>query len=126
MVALGEFKLKYPRELSGGQKQRVGIARALASQSEVLLLDEPFSALDPLTTNELHKDLLQIWKETGKTIVMVSHLIEEAILLADRITIMQKGTIKNIVDVNLKRPRNDESKDFLKILDTIKKSFGET
>jgi NitT/TauT family transport system ATP-binding protein len=126
MVALDGFKLKYPRELSGGQKQRVGIARALASEAEVLLLDEPFSALDPVTTNELHKDLLQIWKETGKTIVMVSHLIEEAILLSDRIVIMQQGKLKNIVDVNLKRPRNDESKEFLKILDVIKKSLGET
>ncbi|MCL6096313.1 MAG: ABC transporter ATP-binding protein [Patescibacteria group bacterium] len=126
MVALSELKLKYPRELSGGQKQRVGIARALASEAEVLLLDEPFSALDPVTTNELHKDLLRIWKETGKTIVMVSHLIEEAILLADRIAIMQQGELKDIVDVRLKRPRNDESKEFLKTLDTIKKSLGES
>lgn len=125
MVALGAFKLKYPRELSGGQKQRVGIARALASQPGVLLLDEPFSALDPVTTNELHKDLLRIWQETGKTIVMVSHLIEEAILLADRIAIMQQGKLRNIINVNLKRPRNDESKEFMKILDEVKKSLGE-
>jgi NitT/TauT family transport system ATP-binding protein len=126
MVTLSGFKLKYPRELSGGQKQRVGIARALASEAEVLLLDEPFSALDPVTTNELHNDLLRIWQETGKTIVMVSHSMEEAILLADRIVIMQQGKIKNIVNVSLKRPRNDESKEFLKILDLVKKSLGES
>lgn len=126
MVTLNGFKLKYPRELSGGQKQRVGIARALASESQVLLLDEPFSALDPVTTNELRKDLLRIWQETGKTIVMVSHLIEEAILLADRVVIMQQGKLNSILEVNLKRPRDDENKEFLKILDSIKKSLGET
>ncbi len=120
MVALNAFKLKYPRELSGGQKQRVGIARALASEAEVLLLDEPFSALDSVTTNELHKDLLRIWQETGKTIVMVSHLIEEAILLADRIAIMQQGKLKNIVDVSLRRPRREEDRKFPELLEKIK------
>lgn len=125
MVNLGEFKLKYPRELSGGQKQRVGIARALAIEPGILLLDEPFSALDSVTTDQLHEYLLKIWNETKKTIVMVSHSIEEAILLSDRIAVMKQGSIKEIVGVNLKRPRNDESKEFLKILDTIKKSLGE-
>ena len=120
MVNLGDFKLKYPRELSGGQKQRVGIARALAIESEVLLLDEPFSALDPVTTDESHNYLLKIWQETKKTIIMVSHSIEEAILLSDRIAVMEQGQIKEIVNVDLKRPRNDESKEFLKILDKIK------
>ena len=130
MVSLGEFKLKYPRELSGGQKQRVGIARALAIEPEVLLLDEPFSALDPITTDELHNYLLKIWEETHKTIVMVSHSIEEAILLSDRIVIMKQGQIKEIINIDLQRSypnknfsgqtRNDESKEFLKILDKIK------
>ena len=98
----------------------------MASESQILLLDEPFSALDPVTTSELHKDLLRIWQETGKTIIMVSHLVEEAILLADRIIIMQQGKLRNIVDVNLKRPRNDENKEFLKILDVVKYSLGES
>ena len=120
MVALGEFKLKYPRELSGGQKQRVGIARALAIEPEVLLLDEPFSALDSVTTDQMHGYLLKIWIETKKTIVMVSHSIEEAILLSDRITVMKQGGIKEITGVNLKRPRNEESKEFLKLLNEIK------
>ena len=120
MVELEAFRFRYPRELSGGQRQRVGIARALAVEPKILLLDEPFSALDPVTTDELHNYLLKIWEETGKTIVMVSHLIEEAVLLSDRIAVMEQGKIKEIIEVNLKRPRNDESKDFLKIVDKIK------
>ncbi len=121
MVDLEGFRYRYPRELSGGQRQRVGIARALAVEPKVLLLDEPFSALDPLTTDELHKYLLKIWEETGKTILMVSHLLEEAVLLSDRIGIMKKSEIKHIVAIDLKRPRNDESKEFLKTLETVKK-----
>ena len=120
MVNLGEFKLKYPRELSGGQKQRVGIARALAVEPSVLLLDEPFSALDPITTEEMHNYLLNIWKETGKTIVMVSHSMEEAILLADRIVIMKDTKLKKIFEVEFKRPRKEEDKKFIEFLETIK------
>lgn len=120
MVDLEAFRFRYPRELSGGQRQRVGIARALAVEPKVLLLDEPFSALDPVTTDEMHEYLLKIWRETGKTIVMVSHSIEEAILLSDRIAVMKQGGVKEIVDVDLKRPRNEESKEFLKLLDKVK------
>jgi NitT/TauT family transport system ATP-binding protein len=120
MVDLEAFRFRYPRELSGGQQQRVGIARALAIEPKVLLLDEPFSALDPVTTDELHECLLKVWKETGKTIVMVSHSIEEAVLLSDRIAVMKQGGIKEIVEVDLKRPRNEESKEFLNLLGKIK------
>jgi NitT/TauT family transport system ATP-binding protein len=120
MVNLEPFRFRYPRELSGGQKQRVGIARALVVEPKVLLLDEPFSALDPLTTDEMHGYILKIWEETQKTIIMVSHSIEEAILLSDRIGIMQQGSIKQVIEVGLKRPRNDESKEFLKVLDKVK------
>lgn len=120
MVDLEPFRFHYPRQLSGGQKQRVGIARALVVEPQVLLLDEPFSALDPVTTDELRGYLLNVWQETKKTVVMVSHLIEEAVLLSDKIAVMEQGKIKKIVDVKLKRPRNDESKDFLKLLEEIK------
>lgn len=121
MVDLEPFRFRYPRELSGGQRQRVGIARALAVEPKVLLLDEPFSALDPVTTDEVHEYLLKIWRETGKTIVMVSHSIEEALFLSDRIAVMKQGGIKEIIEVNLKRPRKDDSKELLKLLETIKK-----
>jgi NitT/TauT family transport system ATP-binding protein len=120
MVDLEAFRFRYPRELSGGQRQRVGIARALAVEPKVLLLDEPFSALDPVTTDELHECLLKVWQETGKTIVMVSHSIEEAVFLSDRIAVMKQGSIKEILSVDLKRPRNDEAKEFLKLLDKTK------
>jgi NitT/TauT family transport system ATP-binding protein len=120
MVDLEALRFRYPRELSGGQRQRVGIAQALAVEPKVLLLDEPFSALDPVTTDELHECLLKVWQETGKTIVMVSHSIEEAALLSDRIAVMRQGGIKEIVQVPLKRPRNEESKEFLQLLDSIK------
>lgn len=120
MVDLEAFRFRYPRELSGGQRQRVGIARALAVEPKVLLLDEPFSALDPVTTDELHECLLKVWQETKKTITMVSHSIEEAIFLSDRIAVMKQGGIKQILEVNLKRPRNEGAKDFLQLLDRIK------
>lgn len=123
MVNLEEYKLKYPRELSGGQKQRVGIARALAVEPPVLLLDEPFSALDPITTDEMHSYLLNIWQSTGKTIVMVSHSMEEAIILADRIAIMKEGKLKKLMEVELKRPRKEEDRKFIEFLDKIKQEL---
>lgn len=121
MMDLKELKMRYPRELSGGQRQRVGIARALAVEPKVLLLDEPFSALDPVTTEEMHKYLLDIWFKTGKTIIMVSHSIEEALLLADRIMVMEKGKIKQVLNVEIERPRHEESEKIIKDAEKIKK-----
>jgi nitrate ABC transporter ATP-binding subunit len=111
MVNLYQHKDKYPAQLSGGMKQRTAIARAFAINPSVLLLDEPFGALDALTKSSLHIELLKLWNldNRDKTIVMVTHDIEEAIFLSDRVVVMNDGpeaTIKEIVDVPLARPRN--------------------
>ena len=116
------YAQKYPADLSGGQRQRVGIARALAVDPEVLLLDEPFSALDPKTTAELHDDLIAIWRQTGKTIVMVSHLIEEAVSLADRVILMRDGKVDEIFPVDLSYPRR-ESEGFHRDVMKIRRAF---
>ena len=111
MVNLWPHKDKLPGQLSGGMKQRVAIARAFAINPSILLLDEPFGALDALTKSNMHLELLKLWNldNREKTIVMVTHDIEEAIFLSDRVVIMNNGpaaTIKEIVDVPLPRPRN--------------------
>ena len=116
------FAQKYPADLSGGQRQRVGIARALAIDPEVLLLDEPFSALDPKTTAELHDDLISIWHQTGKTIVMVSHLIEEAVSLGGRVILMREGKVDEIFPVDLPYPRR-ESDGFHRDVMRIRRAF---
>src|SRR5437870_2664186 len=106
-MQMEDFADKQPADLSGGQRQRVGIARALAVDPAVLLLDEPFSALDPKTTAELHDDLIKIWRDMKKTIVMVSHLIEEAVSLADRVILMREGSIDSIYPIALPYPRRE-------------------
>lgn len=123
MMGLSGYKEKYPRDLSGGQKQRVGIARALSVNPEVLLLDEPFSALDAKTTAELHDDLLKIWREHKKTIVMVSHLIEEAVSLAERILLIKNNSISDIFGVDLPYPRREQGTHFLEEVNKIRKEF---
>ncbi len=111
MVNLMSHKDKLPSQLSGGMKQRVAIARAFSINPSILLLDEPFGALDALTKGSMHIELLKLWNldNRNKTIVMVTHDIEEAIFLSDRVVVMNNGpeaTIKEIVDIPLDRPRN--------------------
>jgi len=125
MTGLTEFFQKYPRDLSGGQKQRVGIARALAVEPKVLLLDEPFSALDTATTEELHRDLIKIWQATKKTIIMVSHSIEEAVNLADRIMLMKAGQVQQTFQIKLPYPRREKEAEFMHDVQTIRKKFFE-
>jgi len=109
MVDLDRHRHKFPAELSGGMRQRLQIARALAVEPAVLLMDEPFAALDALTRRRMHSVLLDIWQRTGKTIVFVTHDIAEAISLADRIGMMSMGpcsVITKVIEVDLSRPRD--------------------
>ncbi len=108
LVGLGHAAHKHPSELSGGMKQRVGIARALAMQPEVLLLDEPFGALDALTRAHLQDELMRITRSSGNTVLMVTHDVDEAVLLSDRIIMMTNGpaaTVGEVLHVDLPRPR---------------------
>lgn len=107
MIGLQGFENAYPSELSGGMQQRVSIARALAFDSPVLLMDEPFAALDAMTRDDLNLELQRIWKATGRTMIFVTHNIPEAILLSDRIVVMtpRPGRILEVLDVDIPRPR---------------------
>lgn len=110
-VGLEEFARSYPEELSGGMKQRLALARAFAMEPDILLMDEPFGALDAETRNLLQEDLLLLWEKSGKTVVLVTHSIEEAILLGDKVVVMtdRPARIKNVYEVLLTRPRTTET-----------------
>jgi NitT/TauT family transport system ATP-binding protein/sulfonate transport system ATP-binding protein len=114
LVGLERFADRYPSQLSGGMKQRVAIARVLANDATILLMDEPFGALDALTREQLQRELLQIWARTRVTIIFVTHSVEEAVLLADRVLVMSAGPgrIENDVQIVLPRPRDVSSPEF--------------
>ncbi|MBA3788787.1 ABC transporter ATP-binding protein [Patescibacteria group bacterium] len=120
-LGLTDFAHVYPRDLSGGQRQRVGIARALVSDPELLLLDEPFSALDVETTEHLSRELLQIFADRNITMLMVSHSIEDAVLLADEILVFSGGTISHKVPISFSRPRSREDIPTEKLIKEVKR-----
>lgn len=107
MVGLKEYADAYPAEISGGMLQRAGVIRAMVHDPEILLMDEPFGALDELTREQMNMELLDIWSRTGKTIIFITHNIEEAVLLSSRVYVMgtQPGRLVQIVDLDLPRPR---------------------
>jgi NitT/TauT family transport system ATP-binding protein len=120
-VGLAHLEGSYASALSGGQRQRVGLARALAVSPDLLLMDEPFSNLDTITALELKSDLLKIWKQYGTTILMVNHLIPDAIELSDEILVMDAhpGTIRKTIHIDLPRPRDPRSGDFFSYVDRL-------
>ena len=123
MLGLSDFRARFPKDLSGGMRQRVAIARVLALDSPTMLMDEPFGALDALTRRNLQDELLRIWSELKKTIIFVTHSIEEAIYLADRIVVMtyRPGTVKRDILVDLPRLRDPSSAAF----NALKRELGQ-
>lgn len=126
MVGLTGFEKSYPRELSGGMRQRAEIARALAANPDVLYMDEPFGALDFLTRLRMRAELIQIWQQEKKTVIFVTHDVEESVQLSDRVVVMNKrpATISSIVDIPLDRPRNIDSPEYLALRDRIFEIMG--
>lgn len=127
-VGLGEFIDRYPHELSGGMRQRVAIARALIHDAPLLLMDEPFGALDALTREQMRLDLEALWMETRKTVIFITHSIDEAVLLADRVVVMspRPGRIECTMDIALERPRGLNARrdtEFLRASDAITEIF---
>lgn len=128
MVGLKAFADHFPKQLSGGMQQRVNIARAFGLRPEILLMDEPFSALDEFTKEKLHEDLLRIWRQTNKTVLFVTHNIQEAVFLSDRVCVLSPhpGRLSAVVDIDLPRPRTIEMKEtphFNELVTIVRNSF---
>ncbi|HVW82525.1 MAG TPA: ABC transporter ATP-binding protein [Candidatus Paceibacterota bacterium] len=120
-VGLAHLEHHYPAELSGGQKQRVGLARALAIEPDLLILDEPFSNLDTITAEDLKHDLLKLWRQYGMTILMVNHLIPDSVELSDEVVLMSAhpGEVKKTITIELPRPRDPRAPDFYRYVDLL-------
>ncbi|BBL67799.1 ABC transporter ATP-binding protein [Methanoculleus chikugoensis] len=128
MVGLSQFRDAYPYELSGGMRQRVAIARALANDPDVLLMDEPFGALDAQTRNRMQKELLSLWEQTKKTIVFVTHSVDEAVYLATRIVVLspRPGSVREVIEIPWPHPRDRTSAEFAEVRRRVLRMIDET
>ena len=126
LVGLAEFRDAYPTSLSGGMKQRVAIARALAVDPDLLLMDEPFGAVDAQTREMLQRELLDVWASTGKTVLFVTHDVAEAVTLADRVVVMaaEPGRVREVVDVDVERPRERGDAAFAEYVGRVRELIG--
>ncbi|WP_332449706.1 ABC transporter ATP-binding protein [Methanoculleus sp.] len=128
MVGLSQFRDAYPYELSGGMRQRVAIARALANNPDVLLMDEPFGALDAQTRNHMQKELLSLWEQTQKTIVFVTHSVDEAVYLSDQIVVLtpRPGSVREVITIPWDRPRDRTSAEFAEVRRRVLRMIDES
>lgn len=117
MIGLNDYAQAYPSQLSGGMAQRVGIARALANDPELLLMDEPLGALDAMTRENMRKEIIKLWQLTQKTVVFVTHSVPEAVYLADRVVMLKKGQVLIDQKIDIERPRRIRSAEFEKYVD---------
>jgi len=126
LVKLEKFSASFPHHLSGGMQQRVAIARALAYNPAVLLMDEPFAALDALTRDDMQRLLAEVWRETRKTVIYVTHNVAEAVYLADRVVVMTShpGTVKAVIKIPLPRPRDPLSVEFVECQKELLRYLG--
>ncbi|MDF2567358.1 MAG: putative transporter ATP-binding protein [Oscillospiraceae bacterium] len=125
LVGLNGYENKYPGSLSGGMAQRVGIARALANDPEVLLMDEPLGALDAMIRQNMRREIIKIWEKTNKTVIFITHSIPEAVYLADRVVLLKEGRVEEDVKIDISRPRDVKSPEFLEYVDFFEKGLSD-
>ncbi len=127
LVGLTGFENAYPHQISGGMRQRVGIARALSVDPDVLLMDEPFAAIDAITRESLQRQLLEVWQKTGKTVLFVTHSVEEATLLGDEVYVFgaRPATIRDRITIDLPRPRDTDSVPFVRMAARLRNAIQE-
>ena len=123
MIGLREYENAYPAELSGGMAQRVGIARALANDPQILLMDEPLGALDAMTRDGMRREIIQIWQQTKKTIIFITHSVPEAVYLADRVILLQEGRVAMIEKISLPHPRDVHASEFLETVERLERGL---